>query len=160
MQLTEQELLNAGIGRSLNFLGRAADMISVLLSPSEHDRYEYAIHIMADGAIFYKGKLLTNTQEMFEQEDAHMKSKYDEKVHELLNSGKSFILKSISYDANLCLSLKFSHELEIRSFPENTVEADDELWRIFSPRRNGAHLVASNAGIELEQPDCTQVELN
>lgn len=62
--------------------------------------------------------------------------------------------------ANPCLSLMFNHELEIQSFLANVTEADDELWRSFSPRRDGAHLVASNAGIELEQPECAQEELS
>ena len=148
--MTEQELLNAGIGRRLIFLGRAADMISILLAPAEHDRYEYAIHIMADGAIFYQGKLLTCTREMYEPEDAHMQSKYDETVLQLLSCGKRFVLQSISYDAEHCLSVKFTNELEIRSLPEPAAEADDELWRIFFPRRAEAHLIASGAGVELD----------
>lgn len=148
--MTEQELLNAGIGRRLIFLGRAADMISISLAPAEHDRYEYAIHIMADGAIFFQGKLLTGTQEMTAPEDALMRSQYDEKVLQLLSCGKRFVLKRISYDAERCLSMQFTNGLEIRSLPEPAAEADDELWRIFFPSRAEAHLIASGAGVELD----------
>ena len=158
--MNEQELLNNGIGRRLSFFGRAADMISITLSATEAYPFEFAVHIMTDAVVFYKGKLLTGTDDIYSFDDTHGGSKYDEKVSVLLNNGKDFVLQRISYDVDNCLTLVFDNQLEIRTIQECGFEPEDELWRILIPWRSEPHLVAKHSGVELEQSECSQEEID
>ena len=158
--MNEQSILNSGVGRKLVFLGHAADMITILLSADSSDQTEYAIHIMAKGAVFYQGKQLTNTEEIDEYNKALTRSLYEVKTAKLLSSKKDFVLQAISYDSKFSLSLVFSHELVIRSLQDSNLNPDDELWRVFFPWRAESSIVCRRSGIELEQPDFSQEELN
>lgn len=141
-----QDYLNNGIGRKLTFLGRAADMLSITLGRTDEFDDEYAVHIMSDAAIFYRGKRYTGTDEMLFFGQDPVKSLFDEKVSALTKE-QSFVLQEIVCHANRTLSLTFDHELVILSLVEEGVGEDEELWRIFHPRSEEAHLVATQSGV-------------
>lgn len=158
--MKKQELLQSGIGRKIIFIGRAADMISISLSPTSECPYEFVIHIMTDGEIFLDGKLLTNTEEIFEFVLPSV-TKYDNKIAELQNSEKAFYLQKIFYDDRNCIHAEFSDGLEIHScLSELDAQTDDELWRVFLHWKAEAHLIATGQGVILETCDETQEELD
>lgn len=156
--MTAQEFLQRGIGRKLIFLGRAADMISISLSSSKECCYEFAIHIMTDCEICFRGLPFTNAKEVYHYTwPGH--TVYDEKVEQLMR--KEFVLRSLSYDASGCLHAEFSNELEIKTLPEVTASDDEvELWRVFLVHAAAPHLVATGSGIRLEEDSCSQEELD
>ena len=158
--MNEQDILISGVGRKLVFLGHAADMISASLSSTYTNNTEYAIHIMARGAVFYQGKQFTSTEEIFEHKTGHEKSVFEEKTEKLLSIETDFVLQEIAYDSCYCLSLIFNHELVIRSFYNNFSKPDDEQWRVFFPWKAENSLVCKGGGIELEQSDYSQEELD
>lgn len=154
------ELLRSGIGRKIIFIGRAADMISVSLSPTSQCPYEFAIHIMTDGEIFLDGRLLTSTKDISEFVQPNL-TKYDCKVSELRNSEKEYYLKEIFYDDRNCLHAEFSDGLEIRSCPnDSNPHKGNELWRVFLCWKAEAHLIATGDGVIVEACEETQEELD
>lgn len=158
--MNEQELLQSGIGRKLVFLGRAADMISISLSPTQECPYDFVIHIMTYGEIFLDRSLLTSTTEIFEQ--AHSStSKYDEKIAELLKSEKVFYLHHISYDSNNCLHAEFSNGLGIHSRSTKYIsQIEKRLWRVFLRWKAENQLVATENDVYMEKCNETQTELD
>lgn len=158
--MNKQEFLQSGIGRKIIFIGRAADMISISLSPTSECPYVFVIHIMTDGEIFLDGKLLTNTKEIFEFVHPDV-TKYDSKIADLQSSEKAFYLQKISYDNQNCLHAEFSDGLELHScFSELDAQTDDELWRVFLHWKAEAHLIATGQGVMLEECEETQEELD
>lgn len=162
--MKEQELLQMGIGRRLVFLGRAADMVSVSLSPTEACPYQYDIHISANCEILQNGKLLTSTKDVYTvivSTDKRDITLFDERIKQLLGVDKPYVLKRINYDSQRCLYAEFSGNLEIRSLPDPDVETEEkELWRIFFPWKAEQHLVATQTKTSLEQYDYCQEELD
>lgn len=151
--MTEHELLQKGIGRKISFLGRAADMISVSLSPSEDHGSEFAIHIMTDCEILFHGKQLTNSKELYQNTHSD-RTVYDEKVNQLMCLGKEFVLQRLSYDVQGCLRAEFRDGLVIMTIPEEPAPRDDvELWRVFLVHANAPHLIATGNGVHFDEED-------
>ena len=158
--MKEQELLRSGIGRNLNFLGRAADMISISLSATAECPYEYAIHISTEGEIFLDGKLLTGTKDVYEYIRPDTTS-YDEKIAEFRKLERVFLLQKISYDDQRCLHVQFSQGLEIHSLPTDPGDLSEmELWRIFFNWKAEDYLIATGNGVFMESREETQEELD
>lgn len=157
--MTEQELLQNGIGRKLIFLGRAADMISVSLSSTKDCSSEFAIHILTDCEICFCGRLFARANEVYYVTQSG-RTVYDEKVAQLMSSGKDYVLENLSYDSHGCLHVEFSNELMIRTLSERSMtDADDELWRVFLVHAATPHLIGTASGVYLEEANCTQQEL-
>ena len=158
--MTAQDLLQAGIGRKLVFLGRAADMISISLSSTDYCPFEYAIHIETDGELYYKESLFTSTAEI----DGFAKigeTVFDKKAEMLLTCEEEYVLQSLAYDQNGCIHAKFSNGLEIRSLPSSSeFISDAELWRVFFPWKEAPTLIATQNGIVLEPCHFSQRELD
>ena len=159
--MTETELLHAGLGRKLKFLGRAADMISISLSSTETCPYAFDIHISADGEIWRDGEPLTSTHEIYVPGNKSKQpevSLFDEKVQALLY-GETFILQKLYYDMQHNLVAEFSGGLEIHSLFTPCNETD-ELWRVFFPWKAEPHLIGTKGSVFLEYYDETQDELD
>lgn len=158
--MTAQDLLQAGIGRKLCFLGRAADMISISLASTDDCPFEYAIHIETDGALYYKEGLFTSTAEI-DGFAEFGEAIFDKKVKMLLTCEEEYVLQSLTYDQNSCIHAKFSNGLEVRSLPSpSECDSDLELWRIFFPWKEEPTLIATQNGITLEPCHRSQKELD
>jgi len=158
--MKSEEILQEGIGRKIVFWGRAANMISLMMSPTKTCPFEYSIHIQSDAIVIFNGNLYTSTEDMIEYQQQN-ETKYDERVHELINSNTDFILQQIFFDENNSLHVYFSNALEIHTLFDPTLpNPKTELWRVFLPWKAAPHLVATALEVTLEFDDMTQEELN
>lgn len=145
--MDQSELLQIGLGRSLSFFGRAGYMVSLSLDSRQAGQPSCEIHIDSPASILLHGKVYTTTAEI-DDEIPYGLCDYDKKLKALMDSGRRYTLRNISYDQDYLLHLSFSNGLKIRSYP---VEAPDaEMWRIFLWHTDEPHMVAYPTGIELE----------
>lgn len=140
------------VGKRLTDMGRAADMIWVILE-------EYNIDIVAQTIIIKDGIKMIESDDIYletgEIEPIHQRpiSIYDIKVEELLASGP-FIATKITADAENNLHIDFSQGLTIQTTSQVNYKngqvcalLDDEKWRIFAGKTNLPHMVARMDGI-------------
>ena len=122
-------------------------MVSLSLDSQQAGQPSCEIHIDSPTSIFLHGKVYSTTAEI-DDEIPYGLCEYDKKLGLLMDSGRKYILKKISYDQDYLLHLSFSNGLKIRSYP---VEAPDaEMWRIFLRHTDDPHMVAYPTGIEME----------
>ena len=141
MRMNQAEILRAGCGRYLTFLGRAGETMTILLSVADSLPYEYAVHIQAKAQIILNGALLTSTDEI-DDDRPYGECDYDRKVYGLLFCGVKYTVRSIEIDESFCIRLLFDNGLEIFSCPIGLeCSPQDELWRIFLLWFAGSYLI-------------------
>lgn len=156
-----KELFQSGIGRSITFWGRAADMLSLSLSATEQSPYGFVIHIMTISEVYYYNKLLTSTNDMYDDNGVYGAATYDKKISKIWTGKEKYTLQKLFYDDFYCLHAIFDNGLEICSCPnEENFSETDELWRVFLEWSAEIQVVAYPNGIEEQKSDCTQEKLN
>lgn len=155
--MTQSELLQDGVGRSLKFLGRAGYMVSITLRSQSGDAPDFQIHIDAAASIVFQGMKYTSSDEINE-DVAYGTCEFDRKAAEIMASARQFSLEKIFYDDAYCLHLIFSNGLEIHSHA--VTERGAEMWRIFLSWTADIHLIGRPEGVEEEPPELSQQELD
>lgn len=159
--MNSNEIFQSGVGRSITFFGRTADMLSLSLSATEQSPYEFAVHIMTMSEVYYQNQLLTSTNDMYDDNGIYGAATYDKKISEIWTGKEKYTLQKLFYDDFYCLHAIFDHGLEICSCPnEENLSDADELWRVFLAWSVESQVVAYPNRIEEEKIACTQEELN
>ena len=155
--MTQAELLQNGVGRTLKFLGRAAAMVSITLQSQAKDEPDYQIHIDTDASILLRGALYTSTAEI-DDSQPYGTCEFDKKAAAIMAAKESFRLERISYDASNLLHLFFSNGLEIHAC--TVTEHNEEMWRVFLDWTADILLIGYPEGIEEDPPTYTQAQLD
>ncbi len=155
--MTQSELLQDGIGRSLKFFGRTGYMVSITLRSQSEDAPDYQIHIDTAASIVFGGGVYTSSAEINDNM-AYGTCEFDRKAAEIMASARQFSLEKIFYDDAYCLHLIFSNGLEIHSLA--ATERGAEMWRIFLSWTADIHLIGRPEGVEEEPSELSQQELD
>lgn len=155
--MTQAELLQNGIGRCLQFLGRAGWMISITLSAKTEHGSDYQVHIDTSISVVLNGKEYTSSSDI-DDSLPYGACTFDKKMATILSATEPYRLRSISYDKAHMLHLYFSNGLEIHSVPASW--AQGELWRVFRSWTADIHLIAYQNKIVEEPSELTQQELD
>lgn len=155
------EILEDGIRRKIDFLGRAWYMVSISLSGKENDPFNYAVHIDTKADVFYQGKWYTGTDEMADE----LGAEYDDKIQKILETGSEIRLTRIYYDSDCCLHLYFDNTLEIHSRALSKADYSEEkkdymVWLVFYEHKAAENWVVCYPGrVVLEENEYKSQEL-
>lgn len=142
-------------GKKLTDMGRAADMIWIILE-------EYNIDIIAETVVIKNGLQIIHSNDIYietgaiDPKNQRPISVFDVKAKELLSSS-TYIVTEVSMDAEENLTIRLSEGLTIRTTPKiNYADGqmcnlfEDEKWRIFKHHAILPHMVASKEGVYWE----------
>lgn len=155
--MTQFELLQNGIGRSLGFLGRAGYMVSVTLLSRTEGAPDYQAQIDTMTSVAFQGTEYTSSCEI-DDDAPYGVCEFDKKVAAIMSDKERFSLKRIFYDDAYCLHLLFNNGLEIHSHA--VAEQGAELWRIFLSWTADIHLIGYPERVVEEAPELSQQELD
>lgn len=155
--MTQIELLQNGVGRCLQFLGRAGYMISITLSAKTEHEPDYQVHIDTTVSIVLDGSEYTSSSDI-DDDLSYGACVFDKRAAAILSAKGSYRLENIFYDEAHMLHLYFSNGLEIHSIPASW--AKGELWRVFLSWTADIHLIAYPDRIIEEPSELSQQELD
>ena len=142
-----KRFISEATGKTISFIGRAADMISISVCS---DRWEFgvAIHIMGDADFLFNEKVILSSEDIYKPSKIRGVSSYDIKIRQLFANG--CILRRIQIDDQSRLQIGFSNDVELITRFVDSNTKDYENWRIFIPWTTLPHIVCRSNRIEIE----------